>query len=138
MHPPRLTAAVTLALALAGCGGVRMHVKPAAQTEPGLQHVVLIELADPSQAAEMTRDMQEAFPQIPTLRHWEIGPHVDTGRAAVQQWYTVGVLAQFDGLDGYKAFVEHPRHKALAEKWKPRWKRFEVYDFGTLPADAPR
>ena len=132
MNAVRNAALPALASVLTACGSFRMNVKPAARPEPELQHVVLVELDDPALATEMTRDMSSAFPEIPQVRHWQVGPRVDTGRAGAPDWYTVGIVTQFDGVADYKAFLEHPRHKALAAKWKPHWKRAEIYDFGAV------
>lgn len=96
----------------------------------GLQHVVLVELKDPAEAAEMMLDMAQAFAAIPELRGWDAGPHVDTGRPAVQRWYTVGIVTDFASVTDYRAYLVHPRHVALVEKWKSRWKRSEMFDFG--------
>ena len=68
-------------------------------------------------------------------------------------WLTGACYATFDALRrkhmrhhldradvltfDYKAFLEHPRHKALAAKWKPHWKRAEIFDFGAVAAAAP-
>ena len=126
----RLLAA--LALFLPACGTMRMHVKPSGPAEPALQHVVLVQLDDPKLADEMTKDMLSAFPDIPQVRSWHVGPRVDTGRAGAPDWYTLGIVTTFDSVADYKAFLAHPRHQRLAERWKPHWKRAEVYDFGTL------
>jgi hypothetical protein len=132
MRSPRLPVLAALAFALAAC--TRMHVKPAGGPEQRIQHVVLVELDDPSLAPRMMQDMREAFEAIPVLAGWQAGPKVDTGRAQVQAWYTVGIVTEFDSVEDYKAYLEHPRHKALVEKWKPRWKRSEMFDFGAPPS----
>lgn len=134
----RNAASLLLASVLAACGSFNMRVKPAGRPEPVLQHVVLVELDDPALAAEMTKDMSSAFSEIPQVRHWQVGPRVDLGRPGAPDWYTLGIVTQFDGVADYKAFLEHPRHKALAARWKPHWKRAEIYDFGPVAADAPR
>jgi hypothetical protein len=127
---------ILLVAALAACSGTRMRVKAAGGPEQRVQHVVLVQLDDPARVPEMMQDMQAAFEAIPTLAAWQAGPKVDTGRPQVQDWYTVGIVTQFASVDDYKAYLEHPRHKALVEKWKPRWKRSEMFDFGS-PATKP-
>ena len=122
---------------LNACSGMRMRVKPAGVAAPSVQHVVLVQLDDPARAEEMMRDMREAFETIPSLARWQAGPKVDTGRPQVQAWYTVGIVTEFDSIDDYKAYLEHPRHKALVEKWKPHWTRSEMYDFGSAAIAAP-
>jgi len=126
--------ALPLVLTLAACSGMKMRVKPAEAPDPVLQHVVLVQLDDPSLAPEMLRDSREAFEAIPSLRRWDMGPRVDTGRTGLPDWYTVGLVTVFDSIADYQAYLEHPRHRALVEKWKPHWKRSEIYDFGAPAA----
>jgi hypothetical protein len=123
---------LTTSILLTACSGMTMRVKPAGTIEQRIQHVVLVELDDPARAIEMMQDMREAFEAIPVLAAWQAGPKVDTGRPQVQAWYTVGIVTEFDTVEDYKAYLEHPRHKALVEKWKPRWKRSEMFDFGSV------
>lgn len=125
-------AVMTASILLAACSGMTMRVKPAGASDPRIQHVVLVELDDASRADEMTQDMRAAFEAIPTLAGWQAGPKVDTGRPQMQTWYTIGIVTEFDSVEDYKAYLEHPRHKALVEKWKPRWKRSEMFDFGNV------
>ena len=133
----RIAAVMSVMLVLTACAGTRMRVKPAGVASPSVQHVVLVQLDDPARAEEMMRDMRQAFEAIPSLARWQAGPKVDTGRPQVQAWYTVGIVTEFDSIDDYKAYLEHPRHKALVEKWKPHWKRSEMFDFGSVAATAP-
>ena len=125
---PRIASILSIVLALTACHTIR--VKPAGGPDPVVQHVVLVELDDPALAPEMMRDMQAAFPNIPTLRHWSAGPHIDTGRTTVLRWYTLGILEQFDSVADYQAYLKDARHEALVKKWKPHWKRVEMFDFG--------
>jgi len=125
-------AVMTASILLAACSGMTMRVKPAGTPDPRIQHVVLVELDDASRADEMMQDMRAAFEAIPTLARWQAGPKVDTGRAQVQSWYTIGIVTEFDSVEDYRAYLEHPRHKSLVEKWKPRWKRSEMFDFGNF------
>lgn len=129
-----LAALCSASLLLSACSGTRMRVRAAGGPEQRVQHVVLVELDDASRVDEMMQDMRTAFEAIPTLAAWQAGPKVDTGRPQVQSWYTVGIVTEFDSVEDYKAYLEHPRHKALVEKWKPRWKRSEMFDFGAAPA----
>ena len=123
--------ASTLLLVLAACSGMKMRVKPADAPDSALQHVVLVQLDDPKLAEDMLQDTRQAFEAIPSLRHWDVGPRVDTGRPGLPDWYTIGVVTTFDSVADYRAYLEHPRHKALVDKWKPHWKRSETFDFGT-------
>jgi hypothetical protein len=132
---PAIPCALAASL-LVACSGMTMRVKPVGAVEQRIQHVVLVELDDPACAPEMVQDMRVAFEGIPTLAGWQAGSKVDTGRSQVQAWYTIGIVTEFDSVEDYKAYLEHPRHKALVDKWKPRWKRSEMFDFGG-PSSQP-
>ncbi len=104
-----------------------------------VQHVVLIELDDSASAPAMIQDMDNAFAQIPQIRRWDAGPHIDTGRPVVLHWYTIGLTTEFASVDDYRAYLAHPAHQALVAKWKPHWKRSEMFDFGSsAPSMAER
>lgn len=97
---------------------------------PGrLQHVVLVELEDKSDLAAMRADSDRLLPQIPEVRGYVAGTHVDIGRGNVARDYDIGIVVQFDSVDDYKAYLEHPLHKELVARWRPKWRRSYIVDF---------
>jgi hypothetical protein len=99
---------------------------------PGIQHVVFITLKDPGEAAAMKADSDAVIPSIPQVRRYACGAHIDVGRKNIRHDYSLGILMEFDSVEDYKAFQANPEHVALVEKWKPKWARSEMFDFGTL------
>ncbi len=95
-----------------------------------LQHIVLISLQDPSEAAELRADCSRLLPPIESVRTWWIGTPVDTGRAAVDGDYEVGLCVGFDSLEGLAIYQGDPRHLELVELWKPRATGFRIFDVG--------
>ena len=95
-----------------------------------LQHVVLISLQDPADAAALELDCTRLLPPIESVRSWWIGTPVDTGRAAVDGAYDVGLCVGFDSLDGLAAYQKDPRHLELVELWRPRAAQFRIFDVG--------
>lgn len=97
---------------------------------PGrLQHVVLVELLDKGDLAQMLADSDRLLPQIPTVRGYVAGTPVDIGRGNVAKDYDIGLVVQFDDEAGYRAYLAHPLHEQLAQKWRPRWRRAYIVDF---------
>lgn len=110
---------------------------PAAATDPSrvatmsgpFQHVVLVELKDKADLAAMKADSDRLLPMIPSVRGYVSGTHVDIGRGNVARDYDIGIVVQFDSVDGYKEYLEHPIHKELIAKWRPKWRRSYMVDF---------
>lgn len=100
------------------------------QDQALLQHIVLISLQDPEDAAALELDCTRLLPPIESVQSWWIGTPVDTGRAAVDGAYDVGLCVGFDSLDGLAAYQKDPRHLELVELWRPRAARFRIFDVG--------
>lgn len=121
-----LLAALALACA-AGCNNSRAI--PKRQSRPALAHIVLISLGDPAQAQALIADTKELLHPIPGVTRLVVGPHVDTGRPSVDGSYDVGILVEFPSAEDYAAYVAHPKHGALVERWKPRIVSMRTFDF---------
>lgn len=124
--------ALTLAiLLLPGCCCIDHD---ATRRQPALiNHVVFFKLKDPGTAAELIADCDAKMSLIPGVVRYFCGRHLDTGRSTVDSNYDVGFYVAFDSLDVYRAYVEHPDHKALVDKWKPRWEWIKIYDVQDVP-----
>ena len=115
---------LTLALPAAGCA----H-RQAAPTRPALiSHVVLIALNDPSQAGAAIADCDAMLANIPGVVSYAAGQHLETGRATVDGSYDLGLYIGFDSVEAYSAYVVHPNHVGLVNKWKPSIKQMRVFD----------
>ena len=119
--------------ALAGCEGDPAASKRAHQAL--LQHVVLVSLQDPSDAASLEADCNRLLPPIESVRTWWIGTPVETGRAAVDGEYEVGLCVGFDSLEGLADYQSDPRHLELVDLWRPRATRFRIFDVGQAGLD---
>ena len=129
--------ALIVALFGAGCGGKASPFKPVVEAAPPavapasarIEHVVLIELLDPADAADLKSDSDRLIPTIPDVRGYVSGTPVDIGRGNVSRDYHVGLIVRFDSVEGYKAYLAHPAHEQLVQKWRPRWRKAYIVDF---------
>lgn len=103
-------------------GGVATSVAP-------LQHVVLVELADAGDLAEMRADSDRLIPRIASVRSYACGTPVDIGRGNVARDYDLGLVVTFDSVEDYRAYLADPLHEELVAKWRPRWRRAYIVDF---------
>ena len=107
-----------LILFLSGCAS-----KPHA-----INHVVFLELNDPSQATALIEDSNARLATIPTVKDYFCGTHVPAGRDTVKTDYDVGIYFAFDSLDDYETYVKHPSHVGFVTDWKPKLQSLRVYD----------
>lgn len=99
--------------------------------DPGrINHIVLFNLKDASKTPELERDCATYLRDIPTVRTYACGPHVEMGRTKVTEDYMLGLLISFEDESGYKTYLEHPDHVELVEKWSPHFLNVTIYDIG--------
>jgi len=124
--------AVPLVSFAAGCAHRADTARPPA---PGtaIRHVVLIELADPTDFDALVADCDRRLAALPEVRSYWRGKPVDIGRPQVDGNYTLGLTVDFDSLEDYGAYLVHPEHEALVAAWRPRWKAARIFDFGVQP-----
>ena len=114
---------------LVACAG-SPNPNPLAHQAP-INHVVLITLENPADAAEMLAD-NHLLTGISSVRSFWAGTPLDIGRGApVDGNYTVGLNVGFDDVDGYENYLAAPAHVAYVKKWKPRWKAVRIFDVVT-------
>lgn len=123
------TMLLSVLLSQTGCG-YKCVLYPYEATPPGtINHVVFFDLKDPADAGDLIQDCYGLLDN-PIASSGYAGKHYDIGRATVLQDYDVCFFVAFDSEEDYRAYIEHPRHVALVEKWKPRWDSIRVYDIG--------
>jgi len=126
-----------IAAAATGCAGANArpaYVARSAHTS-NLNHVVLISLADPADAEACAADCRTMLAGIESVETIWVGTPFDTGRAAVDGDYEVGLCVGFDSAEALQAYLQDPRHLELVEIWKPRAARFRIFDVGTAALD---
>ncbi len=130
-RPTPCLAAVALAAGamLGGCASTDFERKAAGSSH--LNHVVLISLADPMDAEACAADCRTMLSEIDAVETIWVGTPVDTGRAAVDGDYEVGLCVGFETMEGLQAYLEDPRHLELVNLWKPRATGFRIFDVGS-------
>lgn len=126
----RILAVTTLAITATGCQGPMVGPHDFTAPAPGMiNHVVFFDLKDPAESDELISNCYTLL-EIPEVVSGYAGTHYDIGRDSVLQDYDVGFFVAFDSEADYRAYIEHPAHVALVEKWRPRWDSIRVYDVG--------
>jgi len=114
-----------LAATLTGCASTQSG---SAERVAVINHVVFFKLKDPAQAEALIADCDANLATISSVTRYYCGTHIDTGRDTIISDYDVGAFVGFDSTDEYAAYVEHPNHIALVDKWRPQLEWLKVYD----------
>ena len=93
-----------------------------------INHVVFFKLNDPAKANALVTDCDKLLAGIPSVTSYFCGTHLETGRESVDDNYDVGLYVGFDSKEGYSAYLTHPDHLALVEKWLPDFEWIQVRD----------
>lgn len=120
--------ALVLAAGLGGCCNTPFARKSADASN--LNHVVLISLQDPADAARCAADCRVMLAGIEAVETIWVGTPVDTGRDSVDGEYEVGLCVGFRTTDDLQAYLQDPRHLELVSVWRPRAARFRIFDVG--------
>lgn len=95
---------------------------------PGIQHVILFELLEPSEARELAID---AFQLMQTPVQTVItGPRIDIHGSGADPRYDVGITLSFMTLEHYHTFIHHWAHTAFMDRWRARSKSVLVASYG--------
>ena len=126
-----LRACIAAAALIAGCAATpeeaSLSRKERLDTAP-ITHVVLIQLKDPTRAAELVADCDRALPAIGSVASYSCGVPLATDRTTVLRDYDVGIYVGFRNGADYRAYVDDPRHLALVERWRDGWKAVRIWD----------
>jgi hypothetical protein len=94
-----------------------------------INHFAFFKLKDPADAAPLIADCDAMLGTIPGVVSYFAGRHLDTGRGErIDSNYDVAFYVGFQTQADYARYVEHPRHKAMLQKWQPRWESIRVLD----------
>ena len=73
-----------------------------------------------------------ALNEIPSIRRARVGRRVTHGRpyeSLMRVDYTYAALLEFDDVAGLKAYLEHPSHEALGNRFFETFEEALMYDF---------
>lgn len=119
----RTTCWALLAAVLAGgCQGSGTTAAPL------ISHVILFDLREPTDAAELRSDCDTYLADIKSVETYVCGAHFESGRPMVSSDYDVGVIVGFATPEDYTAYLRDPLHLRLVEKWQSRLEQMRVYD----------
>jgi hypothetical protein len=100
-----------------------------APTRPGvINHVVFIKLIDRGDKDLLVMECDRDIASIPGVVSYWCGRHGEFGRDMVDDEYDIGLYVGFNSSSDYTAYVEHPNHVGLVNKWKPRFEWIRVHD----------
>jgi len=100
-----------------------------------LVHVVLFRPRPDLTAEDRTalvKAFSRALREIPSIRRGRVGRRVTLGRPYEQLMrdnYEYAAVLEFDDLAGLKAYLDHPAHTALAERFFDAFAAALMYDF---------
>jgi hypothetical protein len=119
-----LIAALVFVVSLGGCSG---ECPPARIAR--VQHFVAIGLRDPGEASALLADIEATLSKIPVVVSFSAGTPLDLGRPEVAKDYSVGLVIGFESEAGYRAYLEHPEHRGILERWGPKVASLSARDF---------
>ena len=132
-------ALLLLTFALAGCETTGATSEPttmgtddmtmAAAPPAPILHLVFFKLNNAGLTHDLIADCDRYLAGIPSVTVYHRGVHLDTGRGdRVDGDYDVCLTIGFDSEEGYAAYVDHPDHVALVEKWGASLTWVRVHD----------
>ena len=106
-----------------------------------IAHVVLFRLK--AGLSEETRDglaeaLSRATHEIPSIRQARLGSRVTVGRAYEQLMtadYPFAAILEFDDVTALKAYLDHPIHEQLAQRFFACVEQALMYDFELWETD---
>ncbi len=119
----------TVGVALVAAGGVLLGGCVSGPPRPAvINHLAFFKLKDPADAPALIADCDTLLRPIPGVTSYYAGPPIDVGRTSVDGDYDVGFFVGFDTVDDYLAYVEHPDHVRVVQRWGPRLEWLRTHD----------
>jgi hypothetical protein len=100
-----------------------------------IRHVFLWKVAPGADGEQIIRILAALPPVIPGIRRWEIGPH--KGPRRYESIYDGGLTMDFDSLEDYEAYSDHPEHQRVLPLLAPMFSSRAVVDFELRDVTAP-
>ncbi len=123
---PYRTVSIFLLAILTFAGGCeRTDSRRCAAMRPAaINHVVFIERHEPDDVdaliCDCDCDCDAMLATIPSVHVYSCGRHLDTGRDTIRSDYDA--CLGFQSESDLNAYVAHPQHIELVNKWRPRIK----------------
>ena len=92
-----------------------------------IRHVFLWKVAPGVDPEEIIRIMNELPPAIPWIRSWQIGKH--QGPKRYENTWEYGMTVDFDSLEDYERYADHPVHKSVVPRVVPLFAARALVDF---------
>ncbi len=97
-----------------------------------LFHVVyfwLKEGASEEQRNQLINDCKDYLGSIETVKSIKVGIPANTPeRDVVDHSFGVGLIIEFDGIEGHNIYQKHRKHQEFIERNKAIWEKVQVYD----------
>jgi Stress responsive A/B Barrel Domain len=106
-----------------------------------IAHVVLFQLK-PALDAQSRDGLADALSrvihEIPSIRRARVGSRITMGRAYEQAMttdYSLAAILEFDDITGLQAYLDHPAHEQLAQRFFASVEHVLTYDFELWETD---
>ncbi len=121
----RQLALVGFALTVAMLPACQIRTSP---HRTALSHVVIFNMADPTQADALIQDSDRLLTKIEAVESYACGKHIETGRSVVLDDYEVALVVGFDSEADYTAYLEDPLHTEFLKLWSAQIDDIRIYD----------
>jgi hypothetical protein len=91
-----------------------------------IRHIFLWKVSPNVDPEEIIKILNELPAAIPWIRGWEIGKH--HGPRRYENTWEFGLTVDFDSLDDYNRYSDHPLHRQIVPKIVPMFSARAVVD----------
>ncbi len=92
-----------------------------------------------AEGSALAAALSRALREIPAIRHARIGRRVTHGRAYEQlmrEDYEYAVVLDFDDVETLRAYLRHPAHEELAQRFFASFEAALMYDYEMSEGEA--
>lgn len=120
-----------ICVSMVACSSISKVDSDLNKVDGNIQHVVLLWLSSPSDAAVNTIIKNTyALKNIPQVQSLHVGPAIKNPRPVVDSSYHVGITLTFKTQEDLQSYVEHPIHQHFVDTYvKGKLAKMVVYDF---------
>ncbi len=91
------------------------------------------------ETSDLVRAVEDAHRAVPSIRRFHVGRRVVHGagyEALMRESLDYAAVIEFDDLDGLKAYLEHPAHRALGRRFMQSLESSAIFDYEMTDAGA--